>query len=305
MPVGPVLVSLAVLVVVFVDSCDSAAGFEWREIRIGVWAAKLGLVRPLYDFLAAHGPAINTMNYGAYENGRFRDTAALPPLLSEIDRFPLNLYTLTMPDHSSENAPLQVLEVGSGRGGGIFHLRRAFLQHTFLGLDFSALTVENAVKRFGDYYAVSDAMKLLTSCTKHVVINVESSHCYPVLATFFEGVDRVLVGGGRMGYSDIIPTKEVPARAETIKSSGLTILRRTNITSLVLAGLESEELNIQKYAAVETNYEKIPSWLRLILPKRLFLNFYAVKGSPQHRHFDDGSESYMHFELLGSVNAFK
>jgi SAM-dependent methyltransferase len=311
MPVGPVItftatVALAIFVAAFVDFGDSAAGFEWREIRIGVWVAKLGLMKPLYDFLATYGPAINTMNYGVYQEGRFHNTAALPPPLTEMDRFSLNLYTLMMPDYSTKDTPLQVLEVGSGRGGGIFHLRHAFPQHTFLGLDLSAPAVHDAVKRFGDYYAVGDAMQLpITGCTKHVVINVESSHNYPVLATFFKEVDRVLVDGGQMGYADIMPSKEVPARVKIIEASGLKILRKTNITSLVLASLESEELNAQKHAMVETNYETIPSWLRLILPKRLFLNLAAVKGSPQHLHFGDGSESYMHFELLGSGSACK
>jgi hypothetical protein len=60
------------------------------------------------------------------------------------------------------------------------------------------------------------------------------------------------------------------------------------------------QLNAQKHAMVDSNYERVPSWLRLFLPRQLFLNLAAVKGSPQHRHFSDGSESYMHFQLIGS-----
>ena len=67
--------------------------------------------------------------------------------------------------------------------------------------------------------------------------------------------------------------------------------------------MESEQLNEQKHRFVQANYEELPWWIQAILPQRIFLNLAGVKGSPQHLHFRDGSESYMHFELVGSGRA--
>jgi SAM-dependent methyltransferase len=245
-PIVLVVVAFAIVFAVLLDFDKAASGFEWREIRIGVWVAKLGLMKPLYDFLAKYGPAINTMNYGVYEKGRFDENSALPPPLTEMDRFSLNLYTLMMPAYSTERSSLKVLEIGSGRGGGMYHLRHAFPQHSFLGMDLSVPAVEDAVRRFGDNYIVGDALQLpIDDCTKDVVINVESSHNYPDIAKFLQEVDRVLVKGGQMGYADITPTHSVPARVAIIEASGLKIAHTSNITSLVLASLESEQVCVR------------------------------------------------------------
>eukprot|EP00935_MAST-01C_sp_MAST-1C-sp1_P000249 g249.t1 len=284
---------------------DGSAGMEWKEVRIGVWVAKLGLMRPLYDFLAKYGPTINTMNYGVYDASLFDDDAALTAPLNELDRFSLNLYSLVLPeDVSKSDATLKILEVGSGRGGGLFHLQARHPKHEFVGVDLSAPAVEDATRRFGDLYKEGNALDLpIANCTQDAVINVESSHNYPDLAMFFAQVDRVLVGGGRMGYADIMATSVVEARAAIIRTSGLTIAKQENITPLVLASMESEQLNEQKHRFVQANYEELPWWIQAILPQRIFLNLAGVKGSPQHLHFRDGSESYMHFELVGSGRA--
>lgn len=55
------LVAVVVAVAFVLLGHDGVKDMEWKEIRIGVWVARLGLMKPLYDFLAIYGPEINTM----------------------------------------------------------------------------------------------------------------------------------------------------------------------------------------------------------------------------------------------------
>ena len=59
-----ILVATIAVGAYFLTNGSAGEGMEWKEVRIGVWVAKLGLMKPLYDFLALYGPEINTMvNY--------------------------------------------------------------------------------------------------------------------------------------------------------------------------------------------------------------------------------------------------
>jgi SAM-dependent methyltransferase len=71
-----------------------------------------------------------------------------------------------------------------------------------------------------------------------VVINVESSHCYPHVGAFFREVKRVLRPGGHCLYADVMPMEELPERRRMLNRAGLEILQERNITSNVLASLD-------------------------------------------------------------------
>jgi SAM-dependent methyltransferase len=81
----------------------------------------------------------------------------------------------------------KVLEVGSGRGGGLSFLTRYFKPKDALGVDFSPVQVDACRKFHSDVpnitFEQGDAENLLevpgiSEKLFDFIINVESSHCY-------------------------------------------------------------------------------------------------------------------------------
>jgi ubiquinone/menaquinone biosynthesis C-methylase UbiE len=72
-----------------------------------------------------------------------------------------------------------------------------------------------------------------------VVMNVESSHCYPRLDAFFREVKRVLRPGGYFLYADIMLLEHLPERRKMLNRAGLEIVQEHDIGANVLASLDS------------------------------------------------------------------
>lgn len=72
-----------------------------------------------------------------------------------------------------------------------------------------------------------------------VVMNVESSHCYPSLDLFFREVRRVLRPGGYFLYTDIMIAGQLPERRGQLARAGLALLRERDIRLNVLASLDA------------------------------------------------------------------
>jgi SAM-dependent methyltransferase len=81
-----------------------------------------------------------------------------------------------------------------------------------------------------------------------VVMNVESSHCYPSLDAFFREVKRVLRPGGHFLYADLMLRERLPERRRMLDQAGLEIVQERNITSNVLASLDSDADHRAAYA---------------------------------------------------------
>ena len=104
----------------------------------------------------------------------------------EPDRYFIQLY-----HHVASAVDLEdkeVLEVGSGRGGGSSYIKRYLKPRRMVGIDFSA----NAVAFCNDAYSV-DGLSYQTGDAEHLpfedesfdaVVNVESSHCYGSMEAF-------------------------------------------------------------------------------------------------------------------------
>lgn len=104
-----------------------------------------------------------------------------------------------------------LLEVGSGRGGGISFLTRHFEPERAIGIDFSHNQVDFCKNRHknvnqlefyqGDAEALSTNENLGTNIAD-CVINVESSHCYGNIDNFFREVNAILKDDGVFCYTD-------------------------------------------------------------------------------------------------------
>jgi len=101
----------------------------------------------------------------------------------------------------------RVLEVGSGRGGNCYFLSRYTKANQIYGIDLCEANVQfcRNVHRLPNLsFLRGDAQQLpLRSETLDVVLNLESSHCYPHFERFLAEVYRVLKPGGIFCYADL------------------------------------------------------------------------------------------------------
>jgi len=124
------------------------------------------------------------------------------------------LYRLWL--QSSDIEGKDVIEVGSGRGGGASFLTRYFKPRSYTGVDGSQRQVGHCTDVHG-----GDAHKALkfvhglaqdiplADASADVVLNIESSHCYADLNKFLSEVHRVLKKGGTFILTDILFSKSL------------------------------------------------------------------------------------------------
>ena len=68
-----------------------------------------------------------------------------------------------------------------------------------------------------------------------VVINVESSHCYPSIPKFVNEVSRVLKKGGKFLYCDFVINSSIDEHLNKLKSDYLLYNNYTDITENIIS----------------------------------------------------------------------
>lgn len=160
------------------------------------------------------------MNYGfASPEGPLQ---ALDPA-DEPDRLCIQLYHRVA--SATALAGREVLEVGSGRGGGASFIARYHQPAQMTGADFSAQAVALCRKRHAAVprlqFVVGDAERLpFADASFDAVVNVESSHCYGHVGEFFAEAARVLRPGGWFLYTDFRAATDVPAWHAALAAQG-------------------------------------------------------------------------------------
>lgn len=194
------------------------------------------------------------------------------------------VYTINIRD-------LNVLEVGSGRGGGADYIKRYLKPKTMVGVDFS----ENAVAFCNQNYVVNglsfeigNAESLpFTDNSFDVVINVESSHCYGSMDAFLGQVKRVLREDGYFLFADFRSKENIDVLREKLHNSGLTLIKETCIT-----------LNIVE--ALNLDNERKTTLIKKTIHKPLvqsFLELAGTKGSKIYEKFKSREAIYLSFVL--------
>jgi ubiquinone/menaquinone biosynthesis C-methylase UbiE len=226
------------------------------------------------------------MNYGYAElDGSQLDLQSY----SERDRYFIQLYhfVATAVDIDGKN----VLEVGSGRGGGASYIANTLEPIEMIGLDYSA----NAVKFSNKHNANStlsfiegDAEELpFEDDSYDVVLNVESSHCYGNMQQFVNEVYRVLKQGGYFSWADLRSTEEGKQLSSIFNSAGFEIKQEGVITPQVLNALDL--IHERKMKMIEDN---VPSMIQ-----STFRDFAGVKDSKIYNAFKDDSAVYLRYVL--------
>lgn len=245
--------------------------------------------RRWYQYLARSQPQSDWtfMNYGYISlNG------SAPPVLEpehESQRNWIQLY-----HHVASGADLadkDVLEVGSGRGGGAAYLHRYLKPKSYLGVDLARRAVDFCNRVHGAdglTFRQGDAEALpLPDESVDVVVNVESSHCYPNMPKFLGEVTRVLRPGGIFCYADLRGASGLDRLKDELGAMGLELLSEENIRPNVMAALRED--NAMKRDFIR---ELAPRWMWQPLD-----TFAAVEGSSMWNGFESGELVYHHAVL--------
>ncbi len=202
----------------------------------------------------------------------------------EINRICINLYhnVASQIDLTDKN----VLEVGSGRGGGASYIKRYLHPKTYTGVDISTSVIEfcNRVHNVpGLTFQKGVAEQLEFKDQKFdAVINVESARCYADINAFFREVSRVLVSEGHFLFADMVKKGDLDHVEDGLHEAGFKIVNRKNIID-----------NVVK--ALDLDHDRRDKLIQALIPKSLrggFLEFAGAKGTERYKSFASGDMQY-------------
>jgi len=247
--------------------------------------------RATYELLAGRvrKPEWAFMNYGYAPAPDASLDLVLDPA-DEADRLCIQLYAATLADVDVPGR--DVLEVGSGRGGGPSFVHRYLHPRTTTGLDFSATAVALSTRHRaapGLRFVRGDAQSMpFDDASFDVVVNVESSHCYASMDAFLGEVRRVLRPGGVLAFADLRDRGDVAELHRRLAGCGLTLVRERDITAGVLRALSLD--NDRKLALMD-------AWI----PRRfhrVFRPFAGIEGTRNYVGLGNGDLRYVQAMLM-------
>lgn len=178
------------------------------------------------------------MNYG-YSVDKDHDIK----LEDEANRFSKQLYHQLAAKTQIEGK--DIIEVGSGRGGGLAFVYDYFKPSSALGIELNkkaSTFCSKHYKREKLTFRPGDAQKLdipAESCD--VILNVESSHRYPKFDDFLKGAHRSLKKGGYLLITDFRYDWEMAEFDRAINDCELELLKSEDITQQVVNALDRDD----------------------------------------------------------------
>lgn len=249
--------------------------------------------KPVYETMAKKIKVTNWqfMNYG------YVPFASETPLTllseDEINRYSLQLYHYLI---STVNVSgKEMLEVGSGRGGGANYIKKYLKPKKITGLDIAYNAVKLANEKHsaeGLQFVQGNAESLpFADESFDVVINVESCHAYGSVPDFLKEVKRVLRPEGYFLCTDMRSPNGMQTLKNNLLATGMHLSLQEDITENVIKAIELEEPVKQKRIS-----ENIPKWLA-----KTFKEFAGVKDSKIHKDLKNCSLVYHRFVLQKST----
>jgi len=206
------------------------------------------------------------MNYGYHA----AEPLALQPR-DEEHRYSIQLYHRVA--GAVDLRGLDLLEVGSGRGGGASFVMRYLQPRSLTAVDMAASAIAFCREYYdipGLRFEVGDAEALpFPDASFDTLLNVESSICYQHPERFFAEVRRVLRPGGYFLYADIRSQEELPDWEAQLATAGLEQLQQEDITQQVV-----EALDLDHERRSRLIHQFVPRPLR-----RTFREFAGLQGS--------------------------
>jgi ubiquinone/menaquinone biosynthesis C-methylase UbiE len=252
------------------------------------WFKRLN-AKVTYELLAKRVPAAEWqfMNYGYVPNENEK-----PLVLSEeaqVQKYPLQMYHYLALKTQVEGK--NVLEVGSGRGGGAKHIASVLKPASYIGMDLAqnAVDLANGLHKLPNLKFIQGSAEQipLPDNSIDVVINVESCHAYGSVDKFLSEVKRVLKPEGTLVLVDFRDVKNMEILRSQLHSSGLKCVEEESICKNVVQAIEAED---------ESKKERIAK----LFPakwQKLFGEFAGVVGSRFHSSLKSGVKVYYRFVM--------
>jgi ubiquinone/menaquinone biosynthesis C-methylase UbiE len=193
-----------------------------------------------------------------------------------------NRYCIQLYDHLADLIDLKdkdLVEIGSGRGGGLGFIAKKYSPHSLKGFDISknAIAFSNLQHKTANlsfqYGNAQDIPLENNSCD--VILNVESSHRYLQMDKFLSEVVRILKKGGHFLFTDFRYDYEWEGVNELFANSRLKILFEKDITSNVVKALELDDERRRNLVK-----ELAPGFMQ-----KAMLNFSGTIGSETYNYF--------------------
>jgi phthiocerol/phenolphthiocerol synthesis type-I polyketide synthase E len=242
-----------------------------------------------YDAITARldatsaGPWAVFLNYGYCDGDNDQAAVAVPE--RTVDRTSVKLVVELVGNRPLDGC--RVLDVGCGRGGTIATLLRYFRPREVVGVDISPAAISFCRRSQHDHRArfeIGDAQHLpFPDASFDVVTNVESSHCYPDVGSFYAEVRRVLSPGGTFLYTDLLTTSSLPARRAALSRLGLRLETERDVTANVVRScdLVAARRSAAFAGAGEGGLD----------------DFLAVPGSVHYERMRSGAATYIIWQL--------
>jgi ubiquinone/menaquinone biosynthesis C-methylase UbiE len=228
------------------------------------------------------------LNYGYATTDSGAATLQLEAV-DEANRYPIQLYNRVA--SAVDLRGKDVLEVGSGRGGGAAFVKRYLHLRSMTGVDFCGKAVRFCRRRHGHdklSFIRGDAENLpFPAEFFDAVINLESCHCYTSVDRFLAQVARVLRRGGHLLFADVGPKPYIDTLRERIAQCGLSIEEEEDITPGVVHALEITSEQNRK-----TIQQQVPFGLRAS-----FRNFAGIRDTPVFEACGSGEWVYVRYVL--------
>jgi ubiquinone/menaquinone biosynthesis C-methylase UbiE len=187
------------------------------------------------------------MNYGYASARPGSDTLSLEKR-DETNRYFIQLY-----NHVVQEVPLKdrdVLEIGSGRGGGADFVSRYLKPRSMIGVDLSRKAVDFCNKTYTPpvlSFVNGDAEVLpFKQSSFDIVMNIESSHCYNSMENFLNEVRRVLKPNGYFLFADLRDDDQIEQLMLELKASQLKLVHHEDITKNIIHALHLDSQNRMK-----------------------------------------------------------
>lgn len=142
----------------------------------------------------------------------------------EVYKYQLYHYVVILSGGIKTLSEKNILEIGSGRGGGLNFIRDQLRPKSATGVDFSLQAVTFANEHFCTQrqpnlkFVQGNACALEAVCGAaqyDVAISIESGNCYSDVQRFVDGVARALNKNGILLYADYVHSAEDLAKLET------------------------------------------------------------------------------------------
>lgn len=231
---------------------------------------------------------VTFMNYGyAPLNG---DAPLSLMSEDEHNRYCINLYHQVGSQIDLKGK--DVLEVGSGRGGGASYITRYLKPKSYKAVDISS-TVIKFCKQVHDSVTGLSFQKGIAEQLDFpdkqfdAVVNVESARCYADMLGFFKEVYRVLRPDGHFLFADVIRKGDFDKVREKLEKAGFKVKSQVDITDNVVKSLDMD-------------HDRRNNLIQSLTPKFLrggFLEFAAAKGTDRYNSFATRRMEYWIFLL--------